>query len=165
MCGSYEGHFGLKGSNLIYSASICEEAFALKKEWEKKGTFMAAVGGDCSMGGLGIMGGGGGPMLWEYFLHFDAYDKDSISQSCNYINTVSQKFMSDKNLGPDFCKGNEILRKKDGYSYSQEEQNAMFRNLPQPAPFIFQWKIREAFNPNHLGGSYYSTLDPKALGK
>ena len=25
---------------------------------------------------------------------------------------------------------------------------------------MFQWKIREAFNPNHLTGSYYKTLTP-----
>jgi hypothetical protein len=165
MCGAYEGLFGLKIPNLVYSASICEEAYALKKEGENKGTFMAAVGGDCSMGGLAAIGGGGGPMLWEFFGHFDAHEKSSISGLRDYITNVSQKFMTEKHLGPDFCRGNEVLRKSDGHSYSDEEQNEMFRNRPQPAPFIFQWKIREAFNPNHLGSSYYSTLNPKALNK
>jgi hypothetical protein len=163
MCGAYEGIFGLKITNLVYSASICEEAFALKKEWEQKGTCMAAVGGDCSMGGLAAIGGGGGPMLWEFFGHFDAHDKSSISGLRDFVTNVSQKFMAEKKLGPDFCRANEALRKADGHSYTDEEQNAMFRKRPQPAPFIFQWKIREAFNPNHLGSSYYSTLNPEAL--
>ncbi len=165
LCGSYEGHFGLKVGNLIHSATICEEAFALKKEWEKKGTFMAAVGGDASMGGLSTVGGGGGSMMWEFFAHFDAYEKDSISGLCNYITEVSEKFQKEKQVGHDFCRVTELCRKKDGYSYSDEELYAIFRDRPQPAPYIYQWKIREAFNPNHLGGSYYPVLDPKALKK
>ena len=161
LCGSYEGHFGLLGSNLLYSASICEEASMLKKEWEQKGDFIAAVGGDSTMGGLTSIGGGGGPMLWEYFAHFDAHDKDSINQTREYISNVSQGFQTSKGLGPDFCRMASNFRREDGYSYTQEEHNAVFAKAAHPEPQLFQWKLREAFNPNHLGSSYYETLDPE----
>ena len=161
LCGAYEGHFGLLGSNLIHSASLCEEASMLKKEWEQKGTFIAAVGGDSTMGGLTSIGGGGGPMLWEYFAHFDAHDKDSINQTREYITNVSQEFQAAKGLGPDFCRMASNFRREDGYSYTQDEHNEIFAKAAHPEPQLFQWKIREAFNPNHLGSSYYETLDPE----
>jgi glycolate oxidase len=165
LCGAYEGHFGLLGSNLIYSASITEEASMIKKEWEQKGDFMAAVGGDSTMGGLTSIGGGGGPMLWEYFAHFDAHDKNSISGTREYISNVSQAFQTEKGLGPDFCRMAANFRKGDGYSYTQEEHNEIFSKMPHSEPQLYQWKIREAFNPNHLGSSYYETLDPAYKGK
>ncbi len=163
ICGSYEGHFGLKGSNLVYSAKICEEAFAIKKEWEQKDNFMAAVGGDVSMGGLSSMGGGGGPMLWEYFLHFDAHDKESIRKSREYITNVSAKFQEERNLGHDFCRSCANYRREDGYGYTQEQMNDMYKNSPLKTALVYQWKLREAVNPNRLNGSYYPTLDPAAV--
>jgi len=165
LCGSYEGHFGLNSGNLIKSASVCEEAFALKREWEQKDNFMAAIGGDSSMGGLSSIGGGGGPMLWEFFCHFDAHDKASIDKVRDYFNGVSAVWQAQMGFGGDFSKNCEAGRKESGYAYSQEEHNEIFSRAPQPEPFIFQWKIREAFNPNHLGDSYYQTLDPKYLEK
>jgi glycolate oxidase len=160
LCGAYEGHFGLLGSNLLYSASICEEASMLKKEWEQKGDFIAAVGGDSTMGGLTSIGGGGGPMLWEYFAHFDAHDKASIAQTREYISNISQGFQTAKGLGPDFCRMAANFRREDGYSFTQEEHNAIFAKAAHREPQLYQWKLREAFNPNHLGSSYYETLDP-----
>ncbi len=163
LCGSYEGHFGLNGANFMHSAKICQEAFALKEELSHKDTFMAATGGDCAMGGIGGVGGGGGPMGWEFFAHFDAYDKESIRKTCEYFNNVSQPFQTRYGLGFDFCKRNESMRRPDGYSWSQEDHNERFKKAAQPAPYIYQWKIRDVFNPNRLGTSYYHTLDPEAL--
>ncbi len=163
MCGSYEGHFGLVQSNLVYSASICEEAFAIKKEWEQKGTFMAAVGGDTSMGAIGTMGGGGGPMLWEFFCHFDGHDYDSVRGCQEYFDNVSNKWQLEHGLDVDFCNTAEIFRKSTGYYYTPEEHDKMFVNNPNPLPFIYQFKMRDAFNPNRLNGSYYATLDPEYM--
>ena len=66
-------------------------------------------------------------------------------------------------FGPDFCRWNSDVRKMNGYNYTQEEQNEMFKKAAQPWVFIYQYKIREAINPKNLCGSYVRTLDPKAL--
>ena len=150
-------------SNLKYSASICEEAFAIHKEWQKKGTFMAAVGGDTAMGAIGTMGGGGGPMLWEFFCHYDGHDHEAVRQVQNYFDNVSFKWQQEHGLDMDFCNTAEIFRKSDGYYYTPEEHNKMFVNNPSPLPFIYQFKMRDAFNPKRLNGSYYATLDPEYL--
>ncbi len=163
LCGSYEGCFGLLQPNLIHSASVCEETFALKREWEQKGTFMAATGGDASMGALGTMGGGGGPMLWENFMHFDGHDPDSIKGTQEFCDNVSNKWNMEHGYGPDFCNTAENYRKPTGYYYTQEEHNKMFCNAPNPLSFLYQFKMRDAFNPNRLNGSYYATLDPEYM--
>ena len=45
--------------------------------------------------------------------------------------------------------------------YTQDEQNAMFVNSPQPGLQIYQYLVKKAFNPLDLCGSYYRTLDPE----
>ncbi len=166
MCGSYEGTFGLFMGNLLYSTTICEEAFQLKKEWEEKDTFIAKVGGDSSMGGLSAMGGGQGPMLWEFFAHFDAHDKSSITGLCNFVDNVSSKFQTKYGLGIDaFSRQCANLRKADGYGHSQEEMNNMYKNAPNPSLFLYHYKVQEQFNPKKLYGSYYPSLDPAVLAK
>jgi hypothetical protein len=160
MCGAYEGNFGLS-SNLFVSASLMEEAAALKRQWEREGTAIAAVGGDSDMGSISIIGGGG-PTGWEFFTHFDAYDKSTIDGARAFID-ATQRWMSGKKLGADMGRWNADARNPRGYDYSQEEQDAMFLKAPQPHVMAYQWKVREAFNPNHLTGTYYRTLDPKKL--
>jgi len=51
----------------------------------------------------------------------------------------------------------------NGYSYTQEEHDEMFAKAPQPWIYAYQYKIREAVNPNHLCGSYLRTLSPGKL--
>jgi len=163
LCGSYEGCFGLLNANLIHSASVCEEAFAIKREYEKKYTFMADTGGDTSMGAIGTMGGGGGPMLWEFFMHFDGHDPESIKGTQEFADNVSNKWQLEHGYGPDFCNTAESYRKATGYYYTQDEHNKMFCNAPNPYAFLYQFKMRDAFNPNRLNGSYYATLDPEYM--
>ncbi len=160
-CGAYEGHFGLSRGNYFYSASLVEEASAIKREWEIKHNHMAAVGGNSSMGGLGGVGGGGG-VSWEFFAHFDAHDKESIKGVCEYFNKTNQ-WMAQKGLGGCMGKLNESSRRPDGYNRSQEEFNKTFASTPQPEVFVYQWMVKDAFNPKKLSGSYYKTLDPKAF--
>jgi len=52
------------------------------------------------------------------------------------------------------------LRREDGKNYTQEEHDAMYINAAQPLFFTYNYKIREKFNPNRLGGSYYRALSP-----
>ncbi len=157
MCGAYEGNFGLS-SNGFVSASVMEEASALKKKWEDETDAIAAVGGDSDMGSICIMGGGGATG-WEFFTHFDAYEKSSVKGTADFFN-ATQEWMFAKGLGVDMGKWNQSARRPDGYFYTQDEQNQMFSKLPQPLVTEYQFKVREAFNPKNLCGSYYRTLDP-----
>ena len=157
LCSSYEGNFGLTGSVWV-SAPLMEEASDLKKEWEQTHTGVAAVGGDSDMGSVSAFGGGG-VTGWEFFVHFDAFDLDSIRDSDEHINK-SQEWMFSKGFGVDMGRSNGDVRKPDGYSYSQEEHDAFYSKLPQPSLAMYPWKIRETFNPNHLTGTYYRTLTP-----
>ena len=162
LCGSYEGNFGLS-PNVFVAAPLMEEAAALKRKWEQEHTGVAAVGGDSDMGSVSGIGGGG-TTGWEFFVHFDSFDLDSISDADALVD-CSQAWMNEKGLGPDFGRWNSEARKNDGYYYTQEEHDAFFGKIAQPALAEYQWKIREAFNPNHLTGSYYKTLTPKGYKK
>jgi hypothetical protein len=162
MCGAYEGNFGLSG-NLWVSASVMEEASALKRKWELETNYIAATGGDSDMGSICIIGGGG-PTGWEFFTHFDAHDKESIRGTKAFFDDT-QRWMNEKGLGVDMGKWNETARREDGYNYTQEQHNAIFSKLPQPQVTAYQFKVREAFNPNNLTTSYYRTCDPKVLEK
>jgi len=162
LCSSYEGNFGLS-PNVWVAAPLMEEAAALKKEWEQTHTDIAAVGGDSDMGSMSGIGGGG-TTGWEFFVHFDAFDIDSIEGADRHIDRT-QEWMHEKGLGADFGRWNADVRKNDGYCYSQEEHDAFYSKIPQPALATYQWKIREAFNPNHLTNSYYKTLTPPEFRK
>lgn len=160
MCGAYEGNFGMN-SNVFLTSKLMEEAAALKKKWETETNYIAATGGDSDMGSLSTIGGGG-TMGWEFFTNFDAYDKESVKGTNEFFN-ASQEWMHSKGLGADFSRWNQDTRRGDGYNYTQEEHDALFEKMPQPLLMAYQYKIREAFDPNHLGGSYYRTLTPSKV--
>ena len=157
LCGSYEGNFGLS-PNVFVAAPVMEEAAAIKKEWEQTHTSVAAVGGDSDMGSMSGIGGGG-TTGWEFFVHFDAYDKESIKGSDALVE-ITDKWQREKGFGPDFGRWNSDVRRPDAYNYTQEEHDEFYKSLPQPGLATYQWKIREAFNPNHLTSSYYKTMTP-----
>lgn len=158
LCSSYEGNFGLS-QNVFVTAPLMEEAAALQRKIEEDGTAVAATGGDSDMGGLSTIGGGG-VTGWEFFTCFDAHDKDSI-QGARELIDKTQEWMTEKGLGGDFGRWNVDARRPDAYDYTQEEHDKMFENLAQPLIAEYQYKIREAFNPNNLTGSYYRTKTPK----
>ncbi|HPJ03098.1 MAG TPA: FAD-binding oxidoreductase [Candidatus Limiplasma sp.] len=162
MCGAYEGTFGLTG-NVWKAIEVAEEAAGMKKHWEQTYTHIAATGGDSSMGGVSSIGGGGSTG-WEFFTNFDAYDKESVRGTAKFVDG-NQQMHNKYAFGPDFCRWNSDVRHMDGYSYTQEEHNEMFSKAPQPWVFAYQYKIREAINPNNLCGTYVRTLDPSTLEK
>lgn len=161
-CGSYEGIFGLS-SNVWKTIEVIEEASAIKKKWEQDYTHIAATGGDSSMGSMSGIGGGGATG-WEFFANFDAYDKESI-RGVYKLSDETQKLHNKYGFGPDFCRWNSDLRQMDGYNVSQEVHNELYKDSAQPWVFAYQYKIKEAINPNNLCGSYFRTLDPKCLEK
>jgi hypothetical protein len=158
MCGGYEGNFGLS-SNIYVSTALMEEASAFKRKYEKEWTSFAATGGDSEMGGLSMMGGGGA-LMWEFFVNFDAYEKASVEGTCAFIDE-SQKWMFSKGLGRDMGRGNSDCRTVEGGDVPQSLHDQIYSKMPQPQVFNYAWKIRETFNPNHLGDTYYKTLTPK----
>ena len=165
LCGSYEGHYGLCGHNQVVSASVMEEASAIREKAQNEGTYMAATGGDSMMGSLAGIGGGGGPMGCEFFMCFDAHDRESIHKCREFIDNVSKPWQLSKGFGMEMCNITSGMRREDAHSFTQEEQNKMFGSIPGTNPFVYQWYMREAFNPNHLCSSYYQTCDPNSIKK
>jgi len=157
LCGAYEGSFGMS-PNVFVATKHVEEAAMLKKKWEQDRTGIAAVGGDSVMGSISLIGGGG-MTGWEFFVHFDAYDKSSINDVKDHID-ATQEWMFEKGLGVDFGRVNAGARRADQYDYTQDEQDEMFSKLAQPLVAEYQWKVRNAFNPNNLTGTYYSAKTP-----
>lgn len=158
LCSSYEGNFGMS-SNVFVTAPLMESAHELKEKFAKEHDSIADTGGDSEMGALSVVGGGG-VTGYEFFTWFDKYDKESIKGANDHINQ-SQQWMTEHKLGADMGRWNANARHPEtGYYYSQEEQNEMFSKLPQPWVAGYQFKIKKAFNPNDLCGSYYRTCDP-----
>jgi glycolate oxidase len=153
--GGYDGCFGLAGSP-DYGIQYIEEASEFKKEWEKKGA-MVAAGGDCTMGGIGVMGGGGAT-VWENFAHFDPYNKFSTEGTLEFFNATA-KLGAEKGWGPPMEKQNDSARWTDGYATPKAIRNALLKSSAQPSAFRYQKRIREIFDPNDLGDTYYRTLD------
>jgi hypothetical protein len=153
--GGYDGCFGLGGTP-DFGTQHVEEAAAFKSDWEKKGNIVAA-GGDGMMGGIGGIGGGANTM-WENFTHFDSHDKASTEGTLEFFNAVSQ-YCREKGWGPGMEKMNDSARWSDGHSTPKEIRDKMLLASAQPSVFRYQRKIRETFNPNNLGDTYYRTLD------
>lgn len=162
MCGAYEGTFGLS-SNVWKTIEVVEEASALKRKWEVEHTSIAATGGDSAMGSLSGIGGGGATG-WEFFTNFDAYDKESIKGTCEFVEG-NQAFHNKYGFGPDFCRWNSDVRHMNGYNFTQEEHDEMFTKAAQPWVFAYQYKIREKVNPKNLCGAYLRTLNPAKIKK
>ena len=156
--GGYEGCFGLHG-HLDFGASVVEEAANFKLEWEKTHTGIVNAGGDSAMLSLSTVGGGGGGG-WEFFTCYDSHDAESTA-GCNEFHAATNQFSLGNKWGP--CMGVQCTDARDpkGYAVTPEVQEAGLLRSAQPQAFTYQWKIREAFNPNHLGDSYYRTIQPK----
>jgi len=155
--GGYEGCFGIGGIP-DNSCPKVEVAAEFKRKWEQEHDAFVAAGGDCMMGGMSGIGGGGSTS-WENFTHYDSGDEESVKGTYDYFQ-VSSKFGMENGLGSmeRMC---SMFRRDDGYAQSKEEQERMLSASSQPLVYEYQWKIREVLNPNHLGDAYYMTLEPK----
>ncbi|MBR4231582.1 MAG: FAD-binding oxidoreductase [Oscillospiraceae bacterium] len=160
LCSSYEGSGGLS-NNVFVTSKVMEEYHELREEFDKTHNGLAATGGDSEMGALSTLGGGG-ITGYEFFQWFDRHDRQSIKDCCDFIQNYSQKLCDKYGFGADMGNWNMTARHPDtGYYYTQDEQNAMFVNSPQPGLQIYQYLVKKAFNPLDLCGSYYRTLDPE----
>jgi glycolate oxidase len=155
--GGYEGNFGLVGVP-EFGASHVAEAAAFKRKWEQEHTAIAAVGGDSAMLAIAGQGGGGGAQ-WEFFNHFDSHDRESTEGTCAFFDATAS-LSREKGWGADMGRYCSDARGPDGYGLSKEQQEAILSRSPNPLLWNYQWKVREALDPNHLGDSYYRTLEP-----
>jgi len=153
--GSYDGAFGLVGP-ADYGTTYAEEAAEFKKEWEKRGAVVQA-GGDCMMGPIGGMGGGG-TCLWENFTCFDPYDRASVDGTREFFDACT-RYGLERGWGVGMEKWNAQARGPDGRTTPKAERDRIHLAAPQPSAFRYQHRIREALNPNHLGDEYYETLE------
>jgi glycolate oxidase len=155
--GGYDGAFGLGGTP-DYGTKHVEEVSEFKRKWEEEKGTIVQTGGDSIMST--VQARGDGPIGWEQFVHFDPYSKESTEGACAYFD-ASSKFSKERGLGGDMGRGNAMCRGSDGYAIPKEEHERMLSGGEQTAVFNYQWKIREAFNPNDLGDQYYMTVEPK----
>jgi len=152
--GGYDGCFGLGGPPDV-GTKFVEEATTFKKEWEKKGNIVAS-GGDCMMGGVGGMGGGGLAM-WENFAHFDPHNKESTEGTLEFFDATSAYGLS-RGWGPGMEKMNAYARHTTGRTTPYEIRKK-YLSGGQAQGSRYQRKIKEVFNPNDLGDAYYKTLN------
>jgi len=155
--GGYEGCFGVGGVP-DYSCPKIELAGEFKRKWEQEHDDFVAAGGDCMMGGMGGIGGGG-VTAWENFTHFDSHSAESVKGTYDFFESTS-KYGRENGLGA-MERMYVISRRDDGYARTKEEQEQRLSGMSQPHVFEYQWKIREFLDPNHLGDAYYMTLEPK----
>ncbi|CAG1009319.1 putative FAD-linked oxidoreductase [Anaerolineales bacterium] len=153
--GSYDGCFGLVGA-ADFGASHAEEAGQFKKEWEQHGAIVEA-GGDCMMGPIGGQGGGG-TCLWENFTCFDPHDRISTEGTLEFFDAATE-YGIQRGWGGGMEKWNSVARGSDGKTTPKEERDKMHLAAPQPNVFRYQYKVREALNPNNLGDEYFETLE------
>jgi hypothetical protein len=155
--GGYEGAFGIGGVP-DYSCPKVEIAAEFKRKWELEHDSFVPAGGDCMMGAMGGIGGGG-LTAWENFTHFDSHDRESVTTTHEYFE-LSSKFGIKNGLGA-MERMYSISRHDNGLALTKEEQEKKLSASTQPLVYQYQWKIREILNPNHLGDAYYLTLEPK----
>jgi hypothetical protein len=152
--GGYEGCFGTVGPP-DYGSALVEETSEFKRIWEEKGAIVRA-GGDCTMGGVGGLGGGA-YIMWENFTCWDPHDKNSVEGTFQFFEEAHQ-FAGKRNLGLGMERTCHLLRGSDGKEVPREVRDPVHAASPQAHIFRYQRRIREAFNPNDLGDSYYVTL-------
>jgi hypothetical protein len=155
--GGYEGCFGVGGVP-DYSCPKVELAGDFKRKWEQEHDSFVAAGGDCTMGGMGGIGGGG-LTAWENFTHFDSHDAKSVRGTWEFFEE-SSKYGNKNGLGA-MERMYSISRRDDGYGLTKEEQEKKAAASGSALVYEYQWKIKEFLDPNHLGDAYYITLEPK----
>jgi len=151
--GGYDGCFGLQGSP-DFGTQYIEEVAEFKREWEKKGA-MVEAGGDCAMGGIGVVGGGGAT-VWENFAHFDPHDKESTEGTLAFFDATSAMGVQ-RGWGSGMEKQNDSARWTDGRTTPKEIREKLLSG--QASAMRYQHKIKQAFDPNDLGDAYYRTLE------
>lgn len=123
---------------------------ALRKIQETGLTVKA--GADNLMGTVGAAGGGTYCLL-EQCCHYDPYNKDSLNAVIAFVKE-SAKALSKAG----WADGMSLFYAQT--QPTQELQEQILRQTPQPTAYQWQWRIKHVFDPNNTGDSNYVTLQP-----
>ena len=154
--GGYDGCYGFQGPP-DYGTTYVEDGTEFKCEWEKKGA-MVDAGGDCMIGGVGGIGGGGNCM-WENFAHFDPHDRESTEGTYDFFKACTTVFAAERGLPAGMEGKNATSTGPDGRQTPKKDREKVLSASPQPLVYQYQKKIKEILDPNDLGDGYYLTLD------
>jgi hypothetical protein len=88
--------------------------------------------------------------------NFTCWDSQ-VEGTCEFFEETDQ-FARKRNLGRGMERTNVLCRGSDGKEVPKEVREPVYATSSQAHVFRYQQKIREAFNPNDLGDSYYVTL-------
>jgi glycolate oxidase len=119
---------------------------------DQKSGLLVQSGGDALMGcGSGVAGGG--HMALEQFVCYDPADHDSVDAVIKNMHGATADAVANR-----YPPGKEALYLSVGMK--DEDLYAGRRRAPQPF-FRYQWKIKQAFDPNDVGDRMYMTLPPE----
>jgi len=119
---------------------------------DQKSGLLVQSGGDALMGcGSGVAGGG--HMALEQFVCYDPADHDSVDTVIKDMHGATADAVAHG-----YPPGKEALYLSVGMK--DEDLYAARRRAPQPF-FRYQWKIKQAFDPNDVGDRMYMTLPPE----
>jgi glycolate oxidase len=151
LAGTYVGSFAQHGTPDFLVSHLYPAAREVMGRHQERG-FIAKTGSDSMMAAVSGLGGGG-DCTFEQFCHYDPYDKESVKGALAYYADAA-KAARERGMhgGLEDCY-REITK---------EELEESRRHAPQPAIYVFQRKIKEAFDPNSIGdGSYIATEEVK----
>ena len=153
--GSSDSGNGLIGPPSFGTSQI-EDVVKFRESWEKKGS-LALTAGDCAIGPVAGMGGGG-IIAFDNFAHFDPCDKKSIEGAFEFYE-ASAKMMRENKRGPEFGRVNALARGADGKSLPREIREKALSAAPHATGLRYMGKFKKIFDPNDIGDTYYTYLE------
>jgi hypothetical protein len=152
LAGGWKGSFAQIGPPdfqiKIYKASV-----ELKRKHIEEGTIVND-GGDAMFGPLSLCGGGG-ECGDEQFMHYDPRDPASVEGGGQYLVDAGRVAAR---LG--WGGGTDALVTEP----SKEEAKGRLLRSPQPIAYLWQWKIKQALDPNDTGDVGYPYLTDEESG-
>ena len=151
LSGGYIDGIAPYGTPEFIAIKTTEEAIEVKKPY--MGKSIVDDGGDAFMGGLTGIGGmniGG----WELFTFYDPHEPDSVKGINNLLDDMSAH-------GAKRGWGRGHSREWGVMTLTKEERRMILSNTEFPSSnfFRYQWKVKQALDPNDVGDFGYGYLD------
>lgn len=147
--GSFHGIFAQFGTP-DFMIDYAQVAMELLKKHQDTG-LLAQCGGDAMMGCVGGMGGGTYSVL-EEFMFWDPHDKESLKEAVKFCEDAAT---AAREHG--WPAGLEKIIRSPGLS--EKERKLVLQKSKRPAPYHWQWKIKQVFDPGHISDTGYEALD------
>jgi hypothetical protein len=101
--------------------------------------------------------GGGAYVMWENFTCWDPASEKSTRGTFDFFE-ASGKFGQEHGWGAGMERANQYARGADGKEFPKEKREEIFAKGPSAQVMRYQYKIKQAFNPNDLGDAHYMYL-------